>query len=68
MSTYHRPKNFTEIVRFRVERGLTGAVADAARQHRTTAGEYLRRALRAQLIADGVGLPPIDMPAQQDAA
>lgn len=62
VSAYRRAKNFPEIVRFRAEPGLTGAIVGAARQQRTSAGEYLRRALRAQLVADGVNLPPLDGP------
>ena len=68
MSAYNRSKNFPEIVRFRAEPGLTGAITNAARQQRTSAGEYLRRALRAQLVADGVSLPPLEAPAMQKAA
>lgn len=68
MSVYQRAKNFPEIVRFRAEPGLTAVIVDAARQHRTSAGEYLRRALRAQLVADGVALPPLDAPTQREAA
>ena len=68
MPTYHRARNFPEIVRFRAEPGLTATIVDAARQHRTSAGEYLRRALRAQLVADGVTLPPLDAPTIRQAA
>ena len=60
MSGRTRTPNFPEIVQVRTERGLSIAIADAARRQRTSAGEYKRRALRAQLIADGVELPPID--------
>ncbi|TXN29608.1 hypothetical protein FV232_25015 [Methylobacterium sp. WL30] len=58
MQNTARTLNFPEMVRFRAERGLSGAVAAAAQQSRTSPGEYLRRALRAQLNADGVKLPP----------
>ena len=59
---------FSEPVRFKAEPGLTGAVATAARQARTSSAEWMRRALRAQLVADGVTLPPLDAPAIRQAA
>lgn len=59
---------FTEPVRFRAEPGLGRAVATAARQARTSASEWMRRALREKLAADGVALPPLDVPTQREAA
>jgi hypothetical protein len=50
---------FEERVRFRAERGLGEAVAQAARRARTSSSEYLRQAARRQLEADGIALPPI---------
>ncbi|MGU3538892.1 hypothetical protein [Methylobacterium sp. A54F] len=59
MQTVARSMTFPEMVRFRAEHGVSGAVMQAARRSRTSTSEYLRRALRAQLAADGVPLPPI---------
>lgn len=52
--------NFPTTVRFRAEEGLAGAIARAARLNRTSAGEYLRRAVRERVLADGVALPSFD--------
>lgn len=51
---------FSEPVRFRAEPGLNYAVARAARQARTSSAEWMRRALRDRLAADGVALPSLD--------
>ena len=59
---------FTELVRVRTEPGLSQAVAEAARLNRTTAAEWMRRALREKLEADGVSLPPLDGIAMRNAA
>ena len=59
---------FSKPVRFRAEPGLNHAVAKAARQARTSSADWMRRALRAQLVADGVNLPPLDgQPVRQAA-
>src|SRR3954469_23896706 len=50
---------FKETLRFRVEPGITRAVVEAARRERVTTSDYIRRALRARLVGDGVGLPPV---------
>lgn len=59
---------FSVPVCFKVEPGLTQAVAAAARQARTTSSEWMRRTLREKLKAEGVALPPLDAPAQRQAA
>ena len=59
---------FSEPVRFKAEPGLNRAVATAARQTRTSSSEWMRRALREKLAAEGVALPPLDAPAQRQAA
>lgn len=59
---------FPEMVRFRTERGIANALNVAARQNRTSTSEYLRRALREKLEADGVSLPPIDAADDRQAA
>lgn len=51
---------FSEPVRFRAEPGLNHAVARAARQARTSSAEWMRRALRDRLAAEGVALPGLD--------
>lgn len=56
---------FSEAVQFRAEQGLNQAVAIAARQARTTSAEWMRRALREKLTADGVRLPELG---RRDAA
>ena len=55
-----RSMTFPEMVRFRAEQGVSGAIIQAARRHRTSTSEYLRQALRAQLAVDGVPLPDLD--------
>ena len=62
MSFAARSMHFQDMVRFRAERGLVQAVTQAARQQRTTSSEYLRHAVRAKLVADGVQLPAIERP------
>ncbi|GEP00036.1 hypothetical protein [Methylobacterium haplocladii] len=57
---------FSEAVRFKAERGLTRAVADAARRSRTSSAEYMRRALRERVTLDGVALPRIDSDGPDD--
>ena len=54
-----RSLTFPEAVRFRAERGLAQAVVRAGRQQRVSTSEYVRRTVRAQLLADGIHLPPI---------
>lgn len=51
---------FCEPVRFKAEPGLNHAVARAARQARTSSAEWMRRALRERLAADGVAFPDLD--------
>ncbi|WP_375408945.1 hypothetical protein [uncultured Methylobacterium sp.] len=68
MQTVTRSMTFPEMVRFRTERGIADAINAAARQHRTSTAEYLRRALREKLEADGVSLPPLDTIAMRNAA
>lgn len=59
MQTVARSMTFPEAVRFRAERGLSDAVVRAARMSRVSTSEYVRRTVRAQLLADGVPLPPV---------
>lgn len=59
---------FSEPVQFKGEPGLCRAVATAVRQARTSSAEWMRRALREKLTAEGVALPPLDAPAQRQAA
>lgn len=68
MQTAARSMTFPEFLRFRAERGVADAVLEAARKRRTSASEYLRHALRTQLVADGVDLPPLDSAVTRDAA
>ncbi|KQQ14805.1 hypothetical protein ASF53_09315 [Methylobacterium sp. Leaf123] len=68
MQTAARSMTFPEFMRFRTERGVADAVLEAARKRRTSTSEYLRSALRAQLVADGIALPPLDMPPHREAA
>ena len=68
MQTAARSMTFHEFMRFRTERGVADAVLEAARKRRTSTSEYLRSALRAQLVADGIALPPLDTPAHREAA
>lgn len=60
MQTAARSMTFPEAVRFRAERGLADAVLRAARMNRISTSEYVRRTVRAQLLADGVALPAVD--------
>ena len=68
MQIVSRSMTFPEMVRFRTERGLTDAINMAARRNRTSTSEYLRRALREKLEADGVSLPPLDAADDRQAA
>lgn len=68
MQTVVRSMTFPEMVRFRTERGIATAINAAARQHRTSTAEYLRRALREKSEADGVSLPPLDDATSQSAS
>ena len=68
VQTAARSMSFPEFVRFRAERGVADALLEAARKRRTSASEYLRHALRTQLVADGVDLPPLDTAPNRDAA
>ncbi|MBA9071493.1 hypothetical protein FHR71_005273 [Methylobacterium sp. RAS18] len=68
MQTAARSMTFPEFMRFRTERGVADAVLEAARKRRTSTSEYLRSALRAQLVADGIALPPLDTPTHREAA
>ncbi|KAB1068138.1 hypothetical protein [Methylobacterium planeticum] len=63
-----RSMTFPEMVRFRAERGIATAISAAARQTRTSTSEYLRRAMREKLEADGVSLPPLDGPGDRQVA
>ena len=51
---------FSEPIRFKAEPGLNSAVARAARLARTSSAEWMRRALRERLAANGVALPDLD--------
>lgn len=62
MKTADRSMTYPEFVRFRAENGISGAIVQAARQSRITTSEFLRKAVRAKLQADGVDLPPLDGP------
>lgn len=68
MKIVERSMTYPEFVRFRAENGVADAVLEAARKRRTSASEYLRHALRTQLVADGVDLPPLDAAVTRDAA
>ena len=68
MQTAIRYMSFPEHVRFRAERGVADALLAAARKRRTSASEYLRHALRSQLVADGVDLPPLEPAANRNEA
>lgn len=68
MQTVARSMTFPEFVRFRAERGVADALLEAARKRRTSTSEYLRHALRTQLVADGVNLPPLDIATDRRAA
>lgn len=61
MQAAARSMTFPEMVRFRAEQGVSGAIIQAARRRRTSTSEYLRQALRAQLVVDGVRLPPLGL-------
>lgn len=68
MQTAARSMSLPEFVRFRAERGIADALLEAARKRRTSASEYLRHALRTQLVADGVDLPPLEPAANRNDA
>ncbi|KQP51499.1 hypothetical protein [Methylobacterium sp. Leaf108] len=68
MQTAARSMTFPEFLRFRAERGVADAVLEAARKRRTSASEYLRHALRTQLVSDGVDLPPLELAANRNVA
>ncbi|MGX9979617.1 hypothetical protein [Methylobacterium fujisawaense] len=59
---------FSDHIRFKAEPGLNQAVAVAAQRARSSSSEWMRRALREKLAAEGVVLPPLDAPAQRQAA
>ena len=59
---------FSRSVKFRADAGVVEAVELAARRNRTTAADYMRRALREKLEADGVSLPPVEAPTRRQAA
>ena len=60
MKTAERSMTYPEFVRFRAEGGISGAIVQAARRSRITTSEFLRQAVRAKLMADGVCLPDLD--------
>ena len=68
VQTVARSMSFPEFVRFQAERGVSEALLTAARKRRTSASEYLRHALRTQLVADGVDLPALDTAPNRDTA
>ena len=68
MKIAERSMTYPEFVRFRAEDGISGAIVQAARQHRITTSEYLRQAARAKLKADGVELPDLGSLTQRQAA
>lgn len=59
---------FSDRVHFKAEPGLNQAVAIAAQQARSSSSEWMRRALREKLAAEGVALPPLDAPNRRQAA
>lgn len=59
---------FSDHIRFKAEPGLNRAVAIAAQRARSSSSEWMRRALREKLAAEGVPLPPLDAPTQRQAA
>jgi hypothetical protein len=52
------------VVKFRAERGLADAIAEAARRDRTKSSEWTRRVLRQAVVEAGVTLPPIETTAE----
>ncbi|TXM65784.1 hypothetical protein [Methylobacterium sp. WL120] len=68
MKIAERSMTYPEFVRFRAEDGISGAIVQAARQHRITTSEFLRQAVRAKLTAEGVELPDLGALAQRQAA
>ena len=68
MNIADRSMTYPEHVRFRTENGISGAIVQAARQNRITTSEFLRQAVRAKLMAEGITLPDLDAPAQRQAA
>jgi hypothetical protein len=60
MADDHRhERRFGYETKIRVPSGFNDALDQAARAQFTTKSEYLRRAVRAQLEADGVQLEPL---------
>jgi hypothetical protein len=51
---------FPEAILFKAERGLRAALLEAAQKERQSASEYVRRRLRAALLADGIELPTFE--------
>jgi hypothetical protein len=49
-----------EAILFKAERGLRAALLEAAQKERQSASEYVRRRLRAALLADGIALPEFE--------
>ena len=68
MKITERSMTYPEFVRFRAEDGISGAIIQAARQHRITTSEFLRQAVRAKLTADGVQLPDLGLASSREAA
>lgn len=60
MRALNKSFRLPEVLNFRAEHGLSNAVVEAARRQRTSASEYLRRAVRNTLVQDGVPLPPVE--------
>ncbi|WP_066927313.1 ribbon-helix-helix protein, CopG family [Methylobacterium sp. CCH5-D2] len=56
------------VLRLKVETDLARAVDTAARRRGQTVSEFVRQSVRAQLQADGVSLPPLDVAVQREAA
>jgi hypothetical protein len=51
---------FPEAILFKAEKGFNAALREAAQRERQSASEWVRRRLRAALLADGIKLPPFE--------
>ena len=51
---------FPEAILFKAEKGFNTALREAAQRERQSASEWVRRRLRAALLADGIELPPFE--------
>ena len=59
MAGSDRAMLFGDTLRFRAEAGLHATLRQAAQRQRTTVSEYIRRAVRDAVQADGLALPPL---------